>query len=361
MVDNLIDLIARAVRWLFRPLVMVMDWRHEDFNLWTVMRHPWTSKPPGVPGDSRPDQMARYFRVSPEPAVKREACLTGWSAVALVVASAVLFAVHLREFAWLTALFGVLVWLFALEQTVGYETDYRRSVPKPNPVVIKGFLQESLEKAVTNALEGTNLTAEAVEATIRRALGLPPGDRTYRRPPVVHGPVHDDKDLPVILGETARYRAYNVLVLCPTDHHLFLYRGRLNMISGKIGKVEFREVYPRDVTLMSVVDRAPDVTFHVRNDDGTLGGTRTDKEKLRELTIGSGQDEDKFAVLLTPGPELDTFLTALRGLLKEHKTADTAVRIVKSVPLPVHIEAPLPVPVRITKPPSPLQPARKAG
>jgi hypothetical protein len=350
MVENPIDLIVRVVHRLIRPLVMLIDWLHEDFTLWTLMRNP-SGEPPGVLVGSRADQMARYFRLSPEPMIKREACLTGWAAVLMVVASAVLFAVRVPEFAWLLLMGGVLAWLFALEQTVGYEVDYHRSRPKPYPDDIDGFLETSLAEAVANALGGTNLTADQVEETIRGALGLPVGDRTYARPPVVHGPVHDDKDLPVILGtEIPRYRAYNVLVLCPTDHHLVIYRGRLDMISGKVGKTEFREVYPRDVTLMSVVDSAPDVTFHARNTDGTEFGTRVDKVKLRELTIGSGKDEDKFSVLLTPGAELDTFLTALRGLLKEHKTADTAVRIVRSVPLPVHIEAPLPVPVRIDAP-----------
>lgn len=338
MVEKLIGLIVRAVERLTRPLVMVIDWLQEDFTLWTVMRRP-REEPPGEQVGGRSEQMNRYFRVSPEPTDKLEACLTGWSAVALAVLTGVLFAVHLPEFAWLTGLGAVLVWLYALERTVGYEFDHRRSLPKPAPEDIDGYLRAGLDQAVGNALAGLDLTAGQVEATIVQALGLPDTDRTYASPPVVHGPVHDDKDLPVILGGgTPRYRAHNVLALCPTDHHLVIYRGRLDMINGKIGKAEFHEVYPRDVTVINVVDNAPDVTFHARNDDGTQVGTRVDKEKLRELTIGTGKGEDRFSVLLSPGPELDRFLAALRGVLKMHKTAHYPVHVLGPRPLPVIME-----------------------
>lgn len=324
---------ARQIQRFMSPLRL-----RGRFTLWALMWSP-SLEPFERPDNRRGVQMARYFRASPQRESKRVASLLGWLAACSMLGALVL--VLLGEFLLASPFLvgGVIAWWNGFDLMKAYEEEYHLSQPKPSEEDIDRFLQADLTKAAARALSRSGLTAQQVDRAIHRA--IPDGRAgavTYLQPPMAYGPVHDEKtDLPVILGyRPRRFRAHNVLVLCPTDHHLVFYRCRLNLITGGIGKEEVREIYPRDITLMSMVDKAPDVGFFARHDDGTPIGTTIEKVRLRELTIGrTGGGDSNLVVMLTPGPELDGFLEVLRGLIRAHKQI-TPVRVVPQ-PLPVRI------------------------
>jgi hypothetical protein len=306
------------------------------FSLWALMWRP-SLEPQPKWSTNRKVLMGHYFQVAPPAETKLAACLFGWMGVTALIATLALGVVGQYSFAVLFAVGGVVAWWNAGGMARSYETAWHKANPNPTEQQINEFLHEDLANAATDAVRRT---------------GIP----VHPRPPVAYGPVYDGKtNLPCILGtRPKRFRAHHMMVLCAAEHHLYIYQCQVDFISGDIRKVELREIYYRDVTLIAVANKAPEVLFLVRQENGTASGTAEEKVKLTELRICvPGRDPDEITAALTQNPEprktgkaettktdettkaektddtikTDEFIATLRELVRAHKDA-VPVRIV---------------------------------
>ena len=307
------------------------------FFLLALMVNP-ALEPAGSTVMTRESQVRRYFSPRPPPGIKYQAAIRGWLGSALVITGGVLLALGHTMSGTGTLIIGLATVGAGLTLAGTYQQEYRKSWPKPSEATMDAYLEADRATAATRAMKRMDLTPEqvlmAMAATLTRdPLVKPPimlwPPEEYLLPLTAHGPVLDDKAGPPCRHDMGpmRFRAHHMLVLCPTRHHIGVYRCRIDMRTGSPREEQLYEIYYSDVSMISLSHESEHVTVEARTEKGYALGTFGDKLSLRELQIAfrggeydkSDKPGKKSIAALVPNAQFDTVVRALRGLLRERK------------------------------------------
>jgi hypothetical protein len=200
----------------------------------------------GLPGTlQRKEQVRRWFRPTPDPADLAWARSLLRVAVAAVVACA---ATVLADQPIVAAVFGVAAVAAAI-QGLTTRHEYRRrhawAEPTPSPRVMADGLDDDRNRAADHAMARFGLIRDQL-----RLHGGELGIETFAtlgpRPLTIIGPAMGARARRGLDGRW-RFTAYDVMVICPTERLFCVFEGRLDTLTGRIGKEQTHEYYYDDV------------------------------------------------------------------------------------------------------------------
>lgn len=289
----------------------------------------------GVDSDSRKKAVKKYFSPTPDPSMESTARrllggagALGLLAIALLVVGAVIPAVG-------SVLVGLFVLQQGLQQRGVYRRRYDRAEPKPSDEQMDRLLRDDLHRASDRSLTRLGLTRDelALRSFDADPLAGRPGARLAdqgRGPITVFGPAAD------VRGRTGadnvlRFTAYDVMVICPTNHHLGIYECRLDMASGRLRNEETREYHYEDVVaVVTTTTSTPETTVELLDKYSSASVLLTRAAYRSFEVIVSSGDRSSIVVGIKDEQEregrfrlqesgIDSVISAVRQMLREKK------------------------------------------
>ncbi|MFG1640082.1 hypothetical protein ACGFMK_07330 [Amycolatopsis sp. NPDC049252] len=284
--------------------------------------------------EDRREVVDRYFARVPDDSEKSQVLMHILGGIGVVVAGVLLGA----TLSWLVGVTVLLLGLGLFFRGVRRYETFREAcelaLPKARDVVIDHIRERELSKVEERALHRLDLTAEDLEldSVPRDPLAEPTLDgRSARRPLIVTGPVPTSR---AMIGRDGvwRFSQYAVLVICPTDYHLGLYRCVIDLRVAGLFQEETHEYHYTDVVAVSTaVQGGPRIVAQsAEAEDSTL---RFDSPLLHEfqLVVSSG-DRSRIVVGISdernpdqrarlPVTDIDLVLVAVRAMLRDKKAA----------------------------------------
>lgn len=284
--------------------------------------------------EDRREVVDRYFARVPDDGEKSQVLLHILGGVGAVVVGVLLGATLSWFVGGTVLLLGLGLFFRGVRQYESYHEACELALPKARDVLIDHIRERELSKVEERALHRLDLTAEDLEldSVPRDPLAEPPLDgRSARRPLIVTGPVPTSR---AMIGRDGvwRFSQYAVLVICPTDYHLGLYRCVIDLRVAGLFQEETHEYHYTDVVAVStkVGDGPRIVAQSAEADESTL---RFDRPLLHEfqLVVASG-DRSKIVVGISDGhnpdqrarlpvTDIDRVLVAVRAMLRDKKAA----------------------------------------
>ncbi|GAA3057794.1 hypothetical protein GCM10010464_22960 [Pseudonocardia yunnanensis] len=210
--------------------------------------------------DERKKAVKRYFQITPDEHDQSRARHQQQAAVVSIVVAGSLLLVEIHVLAILVAMLALVL---ALQGFTGM-ADYRRRLaaaePKPSDQEMDHTLDEDLHAAAERAMRRLGLTRNDLElhsdevdppAEARRRPRL--ADQG-RGPLVVFGPANRARGRSG-LDRVWRFTLYDVMVICPTGHHLGIYECVLDFATGSRKDEETYEFHYSDVVAVSTRTR----------------------------------------------------------------------------------------------------------
>ena len=259
-------------------------------SVWRFMLDPTLS--PTLPPTPNQRYLAeRYFRLSPPLKDQKLAiALLNVGAMAFTV-SAVMLALGGSAAFLIGVVIGLLMLIVGWFRLEEYCRQFTWAEQKASDVEMDARLSEQLSNIELEAMNQLAITPDDLDGTAGGAVGshpwpggpyLPPPN--HQGPFTVFGPVLEPKIHRIGEDGVWRFRSYEVLVLCPTEHYMGIYECVLNTVTGKRSKIELREYDYSDIVVMSLVDRPTNLGLGWQIVLGVplfAGG----KARLRELQI----------------------------------------------------------------------------
>lgn len=290
------------------------------------------SWPLGEPGSrERKEAVRRYFRVTPDASEETLAWrLIGGAVVALggVVA---LLVVGALVAAVVCALAGVALGVQGYVQLAEFRRKWRLAEPKPSGDAMDATLQADLREAAERAKRRLDLTDDELELRSDDA-SLPGEHRLAEQgggPLVVFGPASGSKGRPGADG-VWRFTSYDLMVICPTGHHLAIYECKLTFDLGNRSEEDTAEYHYADVVAVSTTTR-PTSEFaitQIQVGPAALPLSKTVTRTL-EIIVSSGDrsaiavsmhDDDKRGKALhLQESGIDQVIRTVRQMLREKK------------------------------------------
>jgi hypothetical protein len=289
--------------------------------------------------ETRREVVDRYFARVPDEAEKSQALLYVLGGVGAVVLGLV---TGIAE-SWLVGGFLLLGGLAAFVRGLRLYEVYREgcevALPKARDVVIDKLRERELSKVEQRALSRLDLTVDDLEldAALRDPLAeRPPGRRPERAPLVVTGPVPTSQ---AMVGRDGvwRFSQYAVLVICPTDYHLALYRCVIDLRVAGLFQEETHEYHYTDVVAVSTaIQQGPEIV--AQSAEAKDRAPRFGAPLLHEfqLVVSSG-DRSRIVVGISdahhpdhraelPTTGIDRVLGPVRAMLRDKKAGGTLSR-----------------------------------
>lgn len=219
----------------------------------------------------RKKDLKKYFVKSPDP-FDRVMALTLLAVAGVCAVAGVATLGYSRGIGAGALVIGVAGGITGAVLLYRYKEAYARSEPKPSDAAMDKQLADDLLRIQRTAMESLNLTAEDLETgdndwdpirTLSRGeTSEPPG----RRPILIYGPsAHGGYT--VGADEVWRFESYEVMVICPTHHHLAIHRSELDLLTGKLFLEETQEYQYAHVASVSTVTVAAPEDFESRRTD----------------------------------------------------------------------------------------------
>ncbi|WP_105970317.1 hypothetical protein [Streptomyces geranii] len=217
-----------------------------------------------------------------------------------------------------------------------YRDAYEKAEPKPSDREMDRLLAQDLKVIEERAMQRLGITPDHLEIgaqswdPVAALLGTSPSERPEKRPLVLYGPnlsgfgIGDDG--------VWRFQEYEVLVVCPTLHHLALFHCSLDFLSGGLSKEDTEEYqYNHVVAVSTKTTPAPsNISLEQLNtrtpDDDSVHFSKVQRRRL-EVSVSNGQsmgvtvgisDEDdstKRARLQSSG--IDEVIGSIRRVLRD--------------------------------------------
>jgi hypothetical protein len=219
-----------------------------------------------------------------------------------------------------------------------YLDEYHKAEPKPSGHELDRYLASDLNHIEKRALQELDLTEDDLETGDQdwdpvEALARGEFDRPKKRPIVVYGP---DPASGFALGDDFiwRFRTYQIMVICPTRHHLALFRTELNLLTGGQFHEQTQEYqYSHVVSVSTTTVGAPAPIRRADRKEGEFGYVEFAKAVLKqfELGVSSGRsssvtvgiadaaDPDNQARL--PDTGIQQVISSVRRVLRDKKGA----------------------------------------
>jgi hypothetical protein len=166
---------------------------------------------------------------------------------------------------------------------------YNEGRPKPTGRQMDDYLAKDLETIESRAMVELGLTADDLETGDQvwdpvAAFGIT--NRPPKRPILVWGPV-SNSGFAVGDDNIWRFRSYEVMVICPTRHHLALFRTELSMLTGGLYHEETQEYqYSHVVSVSTVTVPAPSAITRTDTKDKDKDSVRFAKATLKQFELG---------------------------------------------------------------------------
>lgn len=290
------------------------------------------TSPLGPPGSRRrKEAVRRYFRTSPDPAEESRALWiqrAGLAAMLLAVAVGLLVSFLL---AVLAASLGVVLLLHGRSLLADFRQRWNKAEPKPRDADMDTTLREDLHDAAERAMKRLELTRDELELR-SDDIDVNGEDRLADQgsgPLVVFGPASGSRGRPGA-DRVWRFTSYDLMVICPTGHHLAIYECRLTFDLGRRSEEDTAEYHYADVVAVSTTTRPTSDLLITQIDVGfaavPLSRTMT---RTFEIVVSSG-DRSAIAVSMhnddQPGNALhlqesgiDRVIRAVRHTLRTKK------------------------------------------
>ncbi|MEV6831658.1 hypothetical protein [Amycolatopsis sp. NPDC051102] len=277
--------------------------------------------------DDRREIVDRYFARVPTAEERTRVWMYAGGGAALIVLGVLIAVVD----AWLPGIGVIALGVGALARGLPLYEAYRdaseAALPKPRDAIIDKIRDHELAKVRRRALDRLDLTAEDLELEPADwdPLAGPGLGAAPREPLVVTGPVPTSRAMRGGDG-VWRFSRYAVLVLCPTDYHLALYRCVIDLRVAGLFQEETHEYHYADV--VAVLTAVSDGSDLPAEDEG---GLRFEKALLHEfqLVVASG-DRTRIVFGISdehhpdrqvrlPPSGIDPVVRAVRTMLRDKK------------------------------------------
>lgn len=289
----------------------------------------------GVGSKSRKEAVRKYFRKTPDSSEERNAIrimiLAGAAAVAAVVV--------LMNGPWFVGVAVGLLALVALSQGLMQRANYRRryaaAEPKPTDAQMDQLLREDIRRAASRALQRLGLTLDELELRSRDVDPLAVGRHQRladqgRGPIAVFGPTAQARGR-IGIDRKWRFTSYDIMVICPTGHHLGIYECVLNLDSGRRREEETNEYHYADVVAVRTTTTAtPEVAINVLDPTAhhqiMLGGTLHREFQIivssgdrSSIIVGIKDDDEPGEAVLLQESGIEAVIEAVRRMLRVKK------------------------------------------
>jgi hypothetical protein len=224
-----------------------------------------------------------------------------------------------------------------------YDEQHRKAEPKPTDQQMDAYLADDLRSLEAKAMQALGLTAEDLETgddLWDPVTALSHGrvtDRPTKRPIVVHGPAPASG---YAIGEDGiwRFRSYEVMVICPTHHHLAIYNSELSLVTGGLFHEETQEYqYAHVVSVSTVTIPKPELKLaqaDSEDDDKELFAITLLRKfevgvssgRSTSVTVGISDEKDPEKQALLPPSGIQEIIGSVRRVLRD-KNGGTFGRI----------------------------------
>jgi hypothetical protein len=216
-----------------------------------------------------------------------------------------------------------------------YDEQFRKAEPKPTDQEMDAYLASDLRTIEGKAMADLGLTAEDLETgddlwdPVKALSHGRVTDRPRKRPIVVCGPAPTSgfavgKDL------IWRFRRYEVMVICPTNHQLAIYRSELSLLTGGLLQEETQEYqYAHVVSVSTVTTPVPELRLiQAYSDDGD-DQVRFATTLLRRfevgvssgrstgITVGISDKDNPDDQALLPPSGIQEIISSIRRVLRD--------------------------------------------
>ncbi|HEY4417962.1 MAG TPA: hypothetical protein VGN22_00500 [Pseudonocardia sp.] len=289
--------------------------------------------------DERKKAVKRYFQITPDEHQRTRARHQQQAAVVLIVLAGSLLLVEIQVLAVLVAMVALVLAL----QGLGGMADYRRRLaaaePKPSDQEMDYTLDADLHAAAERAMRRLGLTRNDLElhsdeveprAEARRRPRL--ADQG-RGPLVVFGPANRARGRSGA-DRVWRFTLYDVMVICPTGHHLAIYECVLDFASGRRKDEETYEFHYADVVAVSTRTRErAELGLELVYSSSIAVPLHRTMTREFEIVVSSGDrsaivvgirdDERLDQQLVLQESGIDHVTAAVRRMLRAKKSAPT--------------------------------------
>ncbi|EOD63254.1 hypothetical protein [Amycolatopsis vancoresmycina] len=279
--------------------------------------------------DDRREIVDRYFARMPSAQERARIWLYAGGGAAVIVVGVLLTVAG----PWLLGIAVIALGGVGLARGLPLYEAYRdaceAALPKPRDAIIDKIRDHELAKVRRRALERLDLTAEDLELApvdwdplADAGLGAAPRD-----PLVVTGPVPTSR---ATLGGDGvwRFSRYAVLVLCPTDYHLALYRCVIDLRVAGLFQEETHEYHYADV--VAVLTAVSDGSDLPAEDDGGLWFEKVLLHEFQLVVASGDRTRIVFGIsderhpdqqLRLPPSGIDNVVRTVRTMLRDKKAA----------------------------------------
>jgi hypothetical protein len=219
-----------------------------------------------------------------------------------------------------------------------YDEQYEKAEPKPADQAMDALLASDLRTIEGKAMQELGLTAEDLETADDvwdPVLKLSHGkmaDRPRKRPIVVYGPAASSG---FAIGKDGiwRFRRYEVMVICPTHHHLAIYSSELSLLTGGLLHEQTQEFqYAHVVSVSTVTMPVPELKLapaDAIDDDEEVRFAATLLRKFEvgvssgrstSVTVGISDEKDPEKQAHLPPSGIQEIIGSVRRVLRDKST-----------------------------------------
>jgi hypothetical protein len=201
----------------------------------------------------------RYFKRTPHPSIERNARMLIGLSVVIGLFAAALWLVGLTAMAAIVGGIAVVTLGYGLQELHYYRYRFTRAMRKPTDAVLDHLMHDDLRRASDRAMERLGLTDEmlakhSADADPIGAAGLrkPRLAEQGQGPLVMFGPAPGSRGR-IGADGTWRFVRNVVLVVCPTERHLGVFRCEVETAVGFPENEQTHEYFYGDVTALRTV------------------------------------------------------------------------------------------------------------
>lgn len=281
--------------------------------------------------EDRREIVDRYFATVPSSAERSRVWMFVGGGAAAIVLGVFISVLDTWLLGIVVMIAGGVVFVRGLLLFEAYRGAFEAALPKPRDAIIDKIREHELSKVGRRALDRLDLTAEDLELDPVEwdPLAEPAVGAVAREPMVITGPVPTSR---AMVGQDGvwRFSQYAVLVICPTDYHLGLYRCVVDLRVAGLFQEETHEYHYADVVAVSTaISQGSPITAQTADADD--GGYRFERTLLHEfrLVVSSG---DRSAIVVgisdernpdhqarLPVTGIDNVVRAVRSMLRDKK------------------------------------------
>jgi hypothetical protein len=289
----------------------------------------------GVDSKSRKEAVRKYFRKTPDSSEERNAIRLMILGAAVAIAAVVILMIGPQLVGIAIGLLALVALSQGLMQRANYLRKYAAAEPKPSDSQMDQLLRDDIRRAAGRALKRLGLTLDELELRSHDVDPLAVGGHQRladqgRGPIAVFGPTAQAQGR-IGIDRKWRFTRYDIMVICPTGHHLGIYECVLDLASGRRRDEETNEYHYADVVAVRTTTTAtPEVAINVLDPSAhrriSLGGALHREFQIivssgdrSSIIVGIKDDDEPGEVVLLQESGIESVIEAVRRMLRAKK------------------------------------------